>query len=246
MLRKAILGLSVVLVAGGIAHGKDYGALGPLYPIIEVDIRQLVLESAARADWARAQDEAQESAKQYLDNLPKRSLPSAAQTNTRWIDPSIVLTSDIQAPVKQADGSYRWEVLVKKGTRFNPLSQVRPRTAMFFYDGSNEQQVKLLNRLLERESLVVVPVEAGSGSVRELSVQTGRPIFHANDALLGRFQVSELPSLVYPGDGFRSLYIGVTAFAEPYDLQTVLSSWSGFLSRSAPGAQSPRTSTEPR
>lgn len=242
---KALACLLAALAVMGLAHGKNFGVLGPLYPIIEVDIRQLVLESAARADWAQVQEQVRDSAKQYLDNLPRRSLPVASHTNTQWIDPSIVLASDIQAPVRQADGSFRWEVFAAKGTRFNPLSQVRPRTVMFFYDGSNEQQIRLLKRLLEKEPLVIVPVEAGAGSVRETSVRMARPIFHASDALLSRFRVRELPSLVFPGDGARSLYIGVTALAEPFDPQAVLSLWSGFLSQSV--AESPNPpAVEPR
>jgi conjugal transfer pilus assembly protein TraW len=236
---------AAALAAVGQAYAKDYGVLGPLYPIIEVDIRRLVMESAARVDWNSVQQQAKDGARRFLDTLPQRQLPSPARTHTRWLDPSIVITSDIQAPVRQADGSFRWEVIVARGTRFNPLSQVRPHTAMFFYDGANPDQLALLKALLAAQPLVVVPVEAGAGSVRQTSEATARPIFHASDALLSRFQVQELPSLVYPGDGARQMYLGVTAFAPPFDPAAVLRVWSGFRLAAtqplAPAAPSPTT-----
>lgn len=204
---------------------KDLGVQGNVFPIVERDIREMLAAQAAGVDWSVKQDEIQESAKRYLDDLPKRVLSVVDKTTTVWFDPSIVLTSDIQVPVKGADGEYTWQVLAAKGSRVNPLEQNRPVTAMFFFDGSDPDQLKLVEQVLMQETLRVVPVEAGRGSVRESHERLARPIFHANDAMVNRFQVRHLPTLVYPGSGQYRLNLGITSFARPFNAAEVLASW---------------------
>ena len=241
------IALSLCLVAlAPFLSAKDYGVQGNVFEIIEKDIRQSLMESAADADWKKAADEAQESAKTYIDRLPKRGFGTADKTFTTWVDPSMVLSSDIQAPMQQPDGSYAWRVLHPKGTRVNPLQYSRPITGMFFFDGSKPEQVELLRELLEKEPFRLVPVEAGAGNLNTLSGDFQRPIFYASDAMLSRFQVRHLPSLLYPGDGERNLYLGVTAYAMPFSAATVLKTWSGFFTEAKPSSQKSQVTSTPQ
>lgn len=207
------------------ALAKDMGVQGTVWPIVERDIRQLMIEQAAEVEWSKVQEDVKEGAQKYLDNLPKRRLAVVDQTRTDWMDPSVVLTSDIQAPVKQADGSFAWQVLAPKGARVNPLIHMRPVTAMLFFDGADAEQVALVEEALKLEPQRLVPVEAGMGSVRESHERFKRPVFHGNDSLVNRFQVRHLPALVYPGYGERALYLGITSFGRPFSPQEVLSAW---------------------
>ncbi|WP_146039486.1 MULTISPECIES: hypothetical protein [unclassified Variovorax] len=209
----------------GLAHAKDHGVQGNVWPIIEVDMRQTMLESASRTDWNKVNKQVVESGKKFLSNLPKRQLPQANETGTAYFDPSLVLTSDIQAPVKQSDGSYKWEVLAAKGTKVNPLDSYHPVTALFFFDGSQEDQRELVKKVFAAEQDRIVPIEAGSGDVKDLGDIFKRPIFHASDALISRFQVKYLPALVYPGTGVNSKYIAVTSFGQPFQTDEVLHAW---------------------
>lgn len=211
-----------------VAPSKDLGVQGNVWPIIEVDIRQLMLEDAAKANWSKVQEEVQDKAKSYLDRLPKRHLPNVDVTKTEWFDPSIELQSDIQAPVRLQDGSFAWQVLARKGTRVNPLHKIRPTQALFFYDGGSDEQLKLVKKLAVKEPERLMFIEAGTGSVKDVSESLNLPIYHANDAMLQRFQVVYLPSMVYPGAGEKGDYLGVTAFAFPYNLEEVLLTWEDF------------------
>lgn len=217
--------LLLTALSSAAASAKDLGVQGNAWPIVEVDIRQMLVESAARVDWKEVQEQATHSAKNYLGNLPKRNLPSPEKTTTAWIDPSIVVSSDIQAPIKQPDGSFAWQVLVPKGTVVNPLKQIRPATAFLLFDGSNESQMKFVQDVLKREQNRVVPVEAGAGDMKTGAETLARPLFYANDAMMSRFQVRYLPALVYPGTGAQELYLGVTSFAAPYNAAEVFSAW---------------------
>lgn len=215
--------LSAALLAP--SYAKDLGVQGTLWPIVEEDIRELMVKSASKVDWDAHTASMQSEARQYADRLPKRALPSVSNTETVWVDPSIELSSDIQAPVEGADGILRWQVLARKGTRVNPLSHTRPVTAFLMFNGNDPAQVDLVAAVLEKEPLRFVPVEAGQGSVPANVERLKRPVFHAPDAMLTRFQVTNLPALVYPGVRDRALYLGVTSFAPPFVPAAVLSTW---------------------
>lgn len=218
------------------AGAKDLGVQGNTWPIVEQDIRQMMVESAARTDWSQTQEEVKRSAETYLDRLPKRRLPLAPRTQTYWMDPSIQLSSDIQAPVTQPNGTIVWQVIAAKGTRVNPLHQFRPVTGMFLFDGSDEAQVKLAQRVLAREPNRIVFVEAGSGNLNTSSETLARPVFHASDAMLSRFKVQYLPSFIYPGTGANADYVGVTSYAAPYKENEVLLSWPDLGFKPGPSA----------
>lgn len=219
------LTLLVLLCTSCLANAKDLGVQGNLWPITEVDIRQLLLESASRTDWDAVNKLAVDSAKNYLGNLPKRTLTEPPETSVTYFDPSLVLTSDIQAPVKQADGKIEWQLLAAKGSKVNPLDTYRPATAFFLFDGSKQEQLDLLKDVLAAGNDRIVPVEAGAGDLKELGDTFKRPIFHANDAFINRFQVRYLPTLVFPGEGTNSRSIGVAAFAQPFSAPAVIASW---------------------
>lgn len=204
----------------------DLGTQGQIWPIIEKDIREDLVLSASEVDWKAKQEELKENAKGYVDRLPKRNFPLASENKITYIDPSIVLSSDIQAPVEQADGTFKWQVLAKKGTKVNPLQTNRPVTAFLFFNGGDEDQVNLLKAIAKLNPYQVVFVEAGTGSVKVTSELLERPIFHANDVLISKFAIQALPSLVFPGDEPYRDYIAVKQLAKPFSPEYVLNSWS--------------------
>lgn len=224
-LTKALVCSVLALTATLPVYAKDYGVQGQLYTVIERDFRQLLLESASRADWGKVQKEAKDSAENFLERLPQRYLPEASKTATRWIDPSVTLSEDIKAPVKNAAGLYEWRVLYPKGTRVNPMERLRPGTAFLLFDGSRPEQLEFIRQVLAREPDRFIPVEAGAGKIPELNALLKRPVFHANEAMIARFGVRELPSLVHPGSGTNAFYIGVTSFGPPLNPQAALSLW---------------------
>ena len=217
--------LLLLFATAGQVNAKNLGVQGNVWPIVEVDMRQLMVESAGRTNWGEVSDKAVDSAKRYLESLPKRSLPSPEKTVTTWVNPSVRVASDIQVPVKRADGTYEWQVLAPKGTLVNPLTQVRPVTAMLLFDGANESQLKMVKAVLGLEKNRILPVEAGSGDMKNNNETMGRPVFYASDAMMNRFQVKFLPALIYPGYGAQELLLGVTSFAAPYAEREVLSAW---------------------
>lgn len=219
--------LALLCAATSPLYAKNLGVQGNVWPVVEVDMRQLMIESAARADWSEARDQATNSAKKYLQTLPKRSFPTPEKTVTAWVNPSVTVSSDIQMPVKNASGAYEWQVLAAKGSSYNPLSTVRPATAFLLFDGADEAQVKLVRAALALEPNRLVPVEAGRGDLGTNNKTLGRPVFYASDAMLSRFRVQYLPSVVFPGSGAQELLLGVTSLAPPFKAEELLKAWPG-------------------
>lgn len=238
-MKKQLFGLLLVSCSVW-AVAKDLGVQGQVWNIVERDMRELMMESAAKADWDKVQQETKNNAEQYLNRLPKRVLPTVARDSLRWIDPSIVVPQDIQAPVKQANGQLAWQVIVPKGRKVNPLEHVRPTTALFFYDGGDKAQLELVRALSRSVPDYFMFIESGRGEIKEASNLLGRPVFHANDALLARFEVSNLPTMVYPGNGAQTGLLGVAAFAAPYREQAVRVLWPSFSSPGAAASAAPR------
>lgn len=224
-MRKLLLASLLGLLIVNPLHAKDLGVQGQVWPILEIDFRRLMLESAARVDWNQMQDEIKSSANKYFDGFPGRRLPSVDKTETRYIDPSIITPSDIMAPLPDASGTLQWSVLYAKGTRVNPLEKIRPLTAMLFFDGNSPDQVKFVRAALAANPLRVVPVETAGANVKDLSVAFDRPVFYANESMMARFRVEHLPALLYPGSGANALYLGLTAFAEPYKASELETAW---------------------
>lgn len=223
---KKTLALLVPLLLCSSAFAKDYGVQGNVWEITEIDIRQVLMAEVAQANWESPKQELQESAKNYLTNLPKRYLPEPTETAIAWMDPSFVLQEDIKVPFKKHDGEYAWRVLHKAGTKVNPLDTVTPPTAMFFFDGSVPEQLKLAKDVLALEPNRIVPIEAGAGDLKTVNEYLGRGAFHGNDALIARFEVKYLPTLLYPGTGAKKSYLAVHSFARPFSASSVVDTWA--------------------
>lgn len=216
-----------ILACMPLVQAKDFGVQAKAWDITEVDARQLMVESATRADWDAASAQARQSAEQYVENLPRRSLPVASYSQTRWMDPSMTLASDIQAPVRdEKSGRWSWQVLYRKGQRVNPLATHRPTTAMLFFDARDREQIAFVQEALQRNPYGLVPVEVSGENFKDLATLLGRPVFYANQPLIERFAVTHAPSVVYPGKDAHALQLGVTAFGRPFRTQELEQAWA--------------------
>lgn len=210
---KQISVVATALLISASVHAIDLGVKGQVYPITEEDIRQKIMEDMQRVSWNDIQDKIKEGAKNYLTTLPKRSILTPDQTYITWIDPSVELTEDINGPILQEDGTYKWGVLFPKGLKVNPLESIRPTNVMMFFDGSDEKQLSLAVKLFKHAPLYFVPIEAGKGDVGEDNKRFKQGVFHAPQIMIEKFKVQYLPALVYAGEGDRSLYLANMAIS---------------------------------
>lgn len=226
---KALAAAPLYVFVAVAAQARDLGVLGTVWPIVEPDIRQAMVESAARVDWDAARQRMRDQAAAYGDSLPKRALPVASRTETRWVDPSITASADIQAPIAGPDGEYAWRVAVPAGTRVNPLRTFRPVSALLFFDGTSETQLAFVREVLAARPDDVQPVEAAGANPARLTEKLGRLVTSATDAMLGRFAVRSLPTLLHAGEGVNEFNLGITTFAMPFAVAELNRAFPGRL-----------------
>jgi len=220
-------GIVVTLLSiASVSFAADLGVHGRLYDIEEADMRKTLIGQASEVDWASKNQALAEDAKNWGANLPQFDLPKASETKTTYIDPSITLASDINAPVEQEDGSWEWQLLHPAGTKVNPLEQVRPINNMLFFDGDDEEQVEFALAALKAKPYKLMLVET-SGNPDKLSKKILRPIYYANAKILERFGIRQTPSLLGVGEDLHRFELAVTTFATPYDVTMIDKAWHG-------------------
>lgn len=207
------------------ASAKDLGVSGTLWPIDEVDMRQLITQDAAKVDWDRVNGELKESAKDFPSTLRPTVTGRATETKVRYMDPSITLDDDIEITQKQPDGSYAMVPFHKKGTRVNPLEHLRPLRALLFIDANDSAQLQLAKAVLAGNGLYFTVLTTNGTDIANKAKELDIPLFYAYPQIVSRFQVTKVPSLVHPGFDAQRNMISITELAEPYDPKRVLSSW---------------------
>ena len=227
----------ILLAPSAHCRAQNLGVQGKTWPIIEIDMRKFLAEQAAQVNWSRVEDHLRNSAKHYLENLPKRNIPTIGTTTTRWIDPSIILSHNILAPKQNAKGKWYWAVLYPAGMRFNPLSVERPAQAMLFFDSASRAQRAFVRAALEKYPDRLMPVDVDGNDPQPLTKSWGRPVFEATNAMLARFPVFAVPALLYPGAGAERLRLGMTAFAAPYSPAQLPAAWSELPPATTPISQ---------
>lgn len=211
----------------GVANAHYLGVQGQLFPIEEVDMRQLLAESLSQVDTKKIEEELTTSAETFFERLPASPVPSADKTVSRWIDPSIEITSEVRVPVKDpVTGEWAWKMMHPAGTKVNPLEHVQPRDRMLFFNAASLAEVEFVKAVILRRKLDIIPVATG-GNIKPLFEEIKRPVFFANEAHMARFHVKATPSLLGVGEGAYSRYLVITEIRLPATPDIVDKAWYG-------------------
>lgn len=205
----AILILSALTPRLAMAH--DLGVQGNAFDIQEQNLVLYFLQKVAKVDWHKKATNLQDNIHDRLKDMPDVGLPDATETKTHYIDPSIVLQSDISAPIRQSDGSWKWHIAYHKGERVNPLDRVQPVTRMLFFNPRDEKQkaFALAAKAAYPNRLMLVVT---GGDLEKISRQIGQPVFYALPFLVKKFELQSVPALAGVGTGTHYNRLAVTTF----------------------------------
>jgi len=188
--------LCLIALGGGIVcsnvRAESLGVLGPTYPIAEEHLLKMI-ETRLRAkeqsgELARIQEQIVARGKQAVLAPPPLQLPVVAVPRTFYVDPTYVLDRNI------ADGS--GHLLFAAGTRANPLDIVSMSRRLFFFDGRDERQVAMAERLAKGETAKTKPVLVG-GSYLDLMRRWKVPVYYdQRGVLVKRLRIERVPALV--------------------------------------------------
>ena len=196
--RRSVLHGRMALVAAAIlfsfaARAQDLGVIGPVYPIAEPSLLEVILSKLREADktgvLARLQRETQGKVKRGIEQpAPIARITKTTKVRSFYYDPSIV----VPYAIADADG----KVIVAPGTKVNPLDTVSLSKALLFIDARDAAQVGRARGILDERGGKVKVILTG-GSYLELMRRWKRPVFFDQQGTLtDKLGIRHVPALV--------------------------------------------------
>ncbi len=169
----------------------DAGVLSETYPIGEKLLFDEIEERIAKVDWEAKK---QKAIDRYWNNFSFIDLPPQQESETYFIDPSIVMTKDIPA--------YNGKLLAYAGQRVNPLELMPLNLNMIFFDATNEDQLKWALGQFYRSGSTAIMVATkldrtdGWKQLQDISNRIGVQLYVLRQEVAQRFALRNTPSKV--------------------------------------------------
>jgi conjugal transfer pilus assembly protein TraW len=178
---------------------QDLGVIGPVYPIAEPSLLEVILTKLRHAESTGVLGQLQRDAQtrirrgieqpESITNVSKTTKP-----RTHYYDPSLV----IPYAISDAEG----RIIIAPGTTVNPLDTVSLSKHLLFFDARDADQVKRARALLDQHHGKVKLILTG-GSYLDLMKHWKQPVFFDQQGLLTtKLRIQQVPALVYQ-DGKR-------------------------------------------
>lgn len=172
---------------------KDYGVVGDLYPIKEVDFRQEVKQRSAEVNWDLIQKETKEKIKAWKPEITH--LPRAKEGRNFFVDMTHTTTIDVP------DG--KGGILYPAGTKVNPLKIINYQKTLIVIDGSDENQLRWFEQS-EFFDQTQVKLLLSDGAYSQIQNRFNRPVFYVNNLIISKFELQATPSIIRQ-EGVRML-----------------------------------------
>ncbi len=175
------------------AHAQDLRVIGPVYPIAEPSLLEVILsklrEANATGVLARIQRDTQANVKRGIEQpAPVARITKTTKARSFYYDPSIV----VPYAITDAEG----KVIVAPGTKVNPLDTVSLSKTLLFIDARDAAQVGQARKLLDERGGKVKVILTG-GSYLDLMRRWKRPVFFDQQGTLTeKLGIRHVPALV--------------------------------------------------
>jgi len=190
MVKSALLILACCLFICPYSEARVIGKAGMVYPILERDAIEELVEAAGKVNWKNVFNEANRTAAESFGRAGNEvSLPNAPENRTRRITMNYTLPFDVPDP------SNLNRVLYPAGMSFNPLEYGIMYEKWIFLDATEPQQLQWF-ALTHAKHPSAVPILTG-GNALEMEKRFKRPFYVATRTMLDRFQVQYVPCFAY-------------------------------------------------
>ncbi len=161
-----------------------------------------------QVDWAEKKELA---ARNYWKNQEYSGLPPAVEDRVRTLDPSVMLTEDLE----DSEGG----VILEKGTVVNPLEMLPFNRILIIFNPTRSDEVKYVESRLEglsfRDGRVVLiasefDAEGGWEWYENLTNNFDRPVYKLMPDIISRWGIRHTPTIIAAdGDKFIIEEVGV-------------------------------------
>ena len=185
------LALCITMSIHGALQAKNIGRYGPVHPIKEQDfleyIQETLLKQQASGELQKKIDTARNKVIEGIEQPVGILLPQAEEKQVHYFDPSIIVQQDIM--------DHKGNVVVKRGTKVNPLEKTIITKKMIFFDGMDEaQSAYILN--VAKKDIRVIPIMVRGRPLDMMRDTNQRMYFDQHQILIKRFGVNQLPTWV--------------------------------------------------
>lgn len=178
---------------------RDFSDATLALEIQEPSIVDRIISEYADFDWAGQKTRAVDN---YWRKYAYIDLPTVKETGTYQLDPTIIIEEDMENP-------FTGELIQRAGTLINPLHVQKYTKAMFVFDGTDPDQVKLAlkerakyrEQYPSREFKLIttrLDVEQGNGweHLQSLIDETHQHIYVLSPEIVEVWQLQAVPSLI--------------------------------------------------
>jgi conjugal transfer pilus assembly protein TraW len=183
----------VALALSGAVQAQDLGVIGPVYPIAEPSLLEVILAKLREAEstglLARLHRDTQAKVKRGVEEpAPVAGITKTTRPRSFYYDPSIV----VPYAITDAEG----RVIVAPGTKVNPLDTVSLSKALVFIDARDAAQIAHARKLLDERAGRVKLILTG-GSYLDLMRRWKLPVFFDQQGSLSeKLGIRHVPAIV--------------------------------------------------
>lgn len=169
----------------------------PTWSIAERDMKQVLSEAVARADWNAIKRRAEDATARKIHRGPHLPLPEAREPRSFLVDATVHFPDDVTDPKTGT-------VYIRAGSTVNPLDKVKLRSTLLFFNGNSQEQVRWVQQYLLAHDDRPLKLIVTDGDVGPLDRLLQHPVYWANQLMYERFGLVAVPSLVtQEGNRFR-------------------------------------------
>lgn len=196
-----LIGLSLHLP---VSYAKNIGQYGQVFPVIEEDLRQVIMkrldamqQSGELAEHQRTIDK---RVAEHIIRPKPLELTTTKTPKTFRIDPTVLVSHDVWMP----NGT----LVAQKGMPINPFNHIKFSKTLFFFNADDANQVAWVSK--HYSDYAHVKFILTGGDIREAATRFGRIYFDLNGLITSRLQIKHVPSVVnQDGLFWKVIEIGV-------------------------------------
>lgn len=182
--------LTAFCLSVSVGYAKNLGQYGQVFPVIEKDVRQIIMarlrameKSGALAEHQRTIDQ---RVAEHIIRPQRLMLSPTKKPITFRIDPTVWVSEDVRMP----DGT----LIASKGTAVNPFKHITFSKTLFFFDADDANQVAWVKKHYSEYGHVKFILTGGD--IREAGLTFGRIYFDLNGLITRQLKIRHVPSVV--------------------------------------------------
>lgn len=180
----------LLLINSASSYAQNMGNYGEVFPIIEQDIRQVIMNKLHRMELTGELERHKERliarVEEHVTRPKPVKIPTTNSPESYEVDPSIVVNQNMYTH----DGS----LIAKAGMHLNPFDRISFSKTLFFFNADDPEQMVWVNthyKQFDHVKFILI-----GGNVKEASDTLGPVYFDLEGRLSSYFKIKHVPAVI--------------------------------------------------